>query len=59
MELLKKVLLVMLFFVLSSCGGGKEKVTIVKEKDIELQMVDAFKEGYDAIAKWVSGIDSP
>ena len=39
----------MLFFVLSSCGGGKEKVTIVKEKDIELQMVDAFKEGYEAL----------
>ena len=49
MELLKKVLLLSLFFVLSSCGGEKEKVTIVKEKDIELQMIDAFKEGYEAL----------
>ncbi len=49
MELLKKVLLLSLFFVLSSCGGDKEKVTIVKEKDIELQMIDAFKEGYEAL----------
>ena len=49
MELLKKVLLLMLFFILSSCGGDKEKVTLVKEKDIELQMVDAFKEGFEAL----------
>ena len=49
MELLKKVLLVSLFFVLSSCGGDKEKVTIVIEKDIELQMVEAFKEGFEAL----------
>ena len=49
MELLKKVLLLLLFFVLSSCGGDKEKISIVKEKDIELQMIDAFKEGYEAL----------
>ena len=30
-ELLKKVLLVSLFFLLSSCGGDKEKVSIVKD----------------------------
>ena len=49
MELLKKVLLVSLILVLSSCGGDKEKVSIVKEKDIELQMIDSFKEGFKAL----------
>jgi len=49
MEILKKVLLLSLFFVLSSCGADKEKVSVVKEKDIELQMIDAFKEGYEAL----------
>ena len=49
MELLKKVLVVILFFILSSCGGDKEKVTMIKEKDIELQMVDAFREGFEAL----------
>ena len=49
MELLKKVLLLTLIFVLSSCGGDKEKVSILKEKDIELQMIEAFKEGHEAL----------
>ncbi len=49
MELVKKVLLISLFIFLSSCGGDKEKVSIVKEKDIELQMIDAFKEGFEAL----------
>ncbi len=49
MEFLKKILVIILFFILSSCGGNKEKVTVVKEKDIEHQMVDAFKEGFEAL----------
>ncbi len=49
MELFKKVLLVSLIFLLSSCGGDKEKVSVIKEKDIELQMIDSFKEGFEAL----------
>ena len=51
MELFKKVLLVSLIFLLSSCGGDKEKVSVIKEKDIELQMIDSFKEGFEALEK--------
>ena len=29
-----------------------KKISIVKEKNIETQMIEAFKEGYQRIGKW-------
>ena len=43
--LYKKILLFILILFIFSCSQ-KEKVSIIKEKDVELQMIESFKEGY-------------
>ena len=43
--LYKKILLLILILFIFSCSQ-KEKVSIIKEKDVELQMIESFKEGY-------------
>ena len=49
MLLFKKFIIFTCIIILSSCGGGKEKVSIIEEEDIDLQMVDAFRKGYEAL----------
>lgn len=49
MLLFKKFIIFTFIIILSSCGGGKEKVSIIEEEDIDLQMVDAFRKGYEAL----------
>ena len=49
MFLFKKFIIFTFIIILSSCGGGKEKVSIIEEQDIDLQMVDAFRKGYEAL----------
>ena len=49
MLLFKKFIIFTIIIILSSCGGGKEKVSIIEEEDIDLQMVDAFRKGYEAL----------
>ena len=49
MLLFKKIIIFTFIIILSSCGGGKEKVSIIEEEDIDLQMVDAFRKGYEAL----------
>ena len=49
MLLFKKFIIFIFIIILSSCGGGKEKVSIIEEEDIDLQMVDAFRKGYEAL----------
>ena len=47
MKLIKILLIFFLMsFFLNNCSK-KEKVSLVKEKDAELQMIDAFKDGYE------------
>ena len=43
--LYKKIFLLILILFIFSCSQ-KEKVSIIKEKDVELQMIESFKEGY-------------
>ena len=43
--LYKKILLLILILFIFSCSQN-EKVSIIKEKDVELQMIESFKEGY-------------
>ena len=38
-------------FFLSNCAK-KEKTSLIVEEDVELQMIRAFKEGYDFEAVW-------
>ena len=48
MKILINLILFTLLFLSISCSKDK-KVSIVKEKKIETQMVDAFKEGYEEL----------
>jgi len=43
-----KFILVMFFVLLSSCkNNNNEKVSIIEERDLDLQMIDAYNEGLD------------
>ena len=41
----------MTFAILASCSSEKKKISIIKEDDLELQMIDAYKEGYAELEK--------
>ena len=45
MKFLIKIVISLIFLLLISCSKD-EKVSVVKEKNIETQMIEAFKEGY-------------
>ena len=48
MKLLNNIVLSLIVLILISCTKD-EKVSIVKEKNIETQMIEAFKEGYQEL----------
>ena len=48
MKILKNPILYLIILLLISCSKS-EKVSIVKEKNIETQMIEAFKEGYEEL----------
>ena len=43
------ILIAIFFLLLTSCSSNKEKIDIIEEEDIELQMIDAYKEGLQAL----------
>ena len=45
-----KILLIILGVLLISCSK-EEKISVIEEEDIEAQMIEAFKEGYDELNK--------
>ena len=45
MKFLIKIVVSLIILLLISCSKD-EKVSVVKEKNIETQMIEAFKEGY-------------
>ena len=45
-----KILLLILSVLLISCSKG-EKISVIEEKDIEAQMIEAFREGYEELDK--------
>ena len=45
-----KILLLILSVLLISCSKG-EKISVIEEKDIEAQMIEAFREGYEELNK--------
>ena len=45
-----KILLIILGILLISCSK-EEKISVLEEEDIEAQMIEAFKEGYDELNK--------
>ena len=44
-----KFLLIVVFIFLNSCSREEKKISIIEEKEINLQMVDAYKEGVKAL----------
>ena len=50
MNFLKIFLILLLTFFLTNCAK-KENTSFVVEEDIELQMIRAFREGYDEFRK--------
>ena len=38
-----------LLILLNSCKSNNEKVSIIKNENLELQMIDAYKEGYEEL----------
>ena len=48
MNIFLRLLFVILLIFLNSCSKKEEKISIIKEKEINLQMIDAYKEGVKA-----------
>ena len=48
MNIFLRLLFVILLIFLYSCSKKEEKISIIKEKEINLQMIDAYKEGVKA-----------
>ena len=46
-----KIFILITFLFLASCSSQNEKISIIKEDDLELQMIDAYNEGYEELKK--------
>ncbi len=44
-----KILLIFLMLIQISCSNKKEKISAIEEKDINLQMTELYKEGYEEL----------
>ena len=46
-----KIFFLIIFVILTSCSSENKKISIIEESDLELQMIDAYKEGYEELEK--------
>ena len=46
-----KIFILIIFTILTSCSSENKKISIIKEDDLELQMIDAYKEGYKELQR--------
>ena len=49
MKKIFKIPLFLIFLILSSCGGKKEETLVIKETNLELQMIALYKEGMNSL----------
>ena len=49
MNIFLKLLVIILIIFLNSCSKKEEKISMIKEKELRLQMIDAYKEGVKAL----------
>ena len=49
MKYFANILIILIFLFLNSCSNDKKKIDIIEEEDIELQMIDSYKEGVKAL----------
>ena len=46
-----KIFILTILIILTSCSSEDKKISIIKEDDLELPMIDAYKEGYKELEK--------
>ena len=46
-----KIFFLIIFVILTSCSSENKKISIIEKSDLELQMIDAYKEGYEELEK--------
>ena len=46
-----KILFFLIFIFIIACSSKNEKISILEDENLELQMIDAYKEGYDELEK--------
>ena len=51
MNIFLKLLVIILIIFLNSCSKKEEKISMIQEKELRLQMIDAYKEGVEALEK--------
>ena len=51
MPLFYKIIILIVFLNLNSCTKKDEKISIVEEKSLEMQMIDAYNEGLEELEK--------
>ena len=49
MKYFANIFIILIFLFLNSCSNDKKKIDIIEEEDIELQMIDSYKEGIKAL----------
>ena len=50
LKLSNLITLILLFFLIA-CSSDNKKVSIIQEEDLELQMIDAYKDSYKELQK--------
>ena len=46
-----KIFFLIIFVILTSCSSENKKISIIEKSDLELQMIDAYKEGYEELER--------
>ena len=46
-----KIFFLIIFVIFTSCSSDNKKISVIEESDLELQMIDAYKEGYEELEK--------
>ena len=49
MKYFANILIILIFLFLNSCSNDKKKIDIIEEEDIELQMIDSYREGIESL----------
>ena len=49
MNIFLKLLVIILFIFVNSCSKKEEKISMIQEKELRLQMIDAYQEGVKAL----------
>ncbi len=51
MKKINLIISVIIIFILTSCSGDKKEITIIKEKELNLQMIESYNLGMEALER--------